>query len=240
MAEHLLQQTLPPEMAVMADYYKQGTTPPTAAETAYGRYSRLLVDGQLPGGDALDELVKGEAVRIGESALASDGAALDADELRLRAVAAFIGTGPVTREEGTASLARISTSPDDVAGTDFEVRLEAAVTAATTAPDYTSAAATPRRDINPALAQRLGIDTNRGLMAGEVALLLNGQRADGREIEGKQTQSATLPLTQILGPQGDQKPSREQLERMLEGKTVTGKALPGRRPSGLSGGCKPP
>jgi len=84
MAEHLLQQTLSPEMAVMADYYEQGVTPPTAAAAAYSRYSRLMVDGQLPGGDALDELVKGEAVRIGESALAPDGAALDAGELQLR------------------------------------------------------------------------------------------------------------------------------------------------------------
>ena len=226
MAEHLLQQTLPPEMAVMADYYEQGVTPPTTAEAAYSRYARLMVDGQLPGGDALDELAKGEAVRIGESALAPDGAALDAAELRLRAVAAFIGAGMVTREEGAASLARMAASSDDVAGAAFEARLEAAITAATTAPDYTSAAATPRRDMNPALAQRLGIDPNRGLTASEVAFLLSGQRADGTEIEGKQKRAATLPLTQIFGLQGDQKPSREQLERMLDGKTVTGKALP--------------
>lgn len=32
MAEHLLQQTLSPEMAVMADYYEQGVAPPAAAE----------------------------------------------------------------------------------------------------------------------------------------------------------------------------------------------------------------
>src|SRR5579871_2698178 len=32
MAEHLLQQTLSPEMAVMAEYYEQGMTPPTQAE----------------------------------------------------------------------------------------------------------------------------------------------------------------------------------------------------------------
>jgi hypothetical protein len=29
MSEHLLQQTLPPEMAAMAEYYEQGVTPPT-------------------------------------------------------------------------------------------------------------------------------------------------------------------------------------------------------------------
>lgn len=226
MAEHLLQQTLPPEMAVMADYYEQGVTPPTAAEAAYSRYSRLMVDEALPDADALDGLVTSEAVRIGESALAPDGAALPADELRLRAVAAFVAAGMVTRDDGVASLSRLATPGDDASGPAFEARLDAAITAATTEGDYTSAAATPRRDMAPALAQRLGIDPNRGLTAGEVAFLLNGQRADGREIEGKQTQSATLPLTQIFGLQGDQKPSREQLERMLDGQTVTGKALP--------------
>src|ERR1700733_10769923 len=91
MAEHLLQQTLPPEMAFMAEYYEQGVTRPTPAEAARSRYSRLAPDGQLPGGDGLDELVKSEAVRLGESALAPDGSALEAGELRLRAVAAFIG-----------------------------------------------------------------------------------------------------------------------------------------------------
>jgi hypothetical protein len=226
MAEHLLQQTLPPEMAVMADYYEQGVTPPTAAEAAYSRYSRLMVDGALPGADALDGLVTSEAVRIGESAVAVDGAALPADELRLRAVAAFVAAGMVTRGDGVASLSRLASAGDDASGPGFEARLDAAITAATTERDYTSAAATPRRDMAPALAQRLGIDPNRGLTAGEVAFLLNGQRADGREIEGKQTQSATLPLTQIFGLEGNQKPSREQLERMLDGKTITGKRLP--------------
>lgn len=30
MSEHLLQQTLSPEMAAMAEYYEQGVTPPNA------------------------------------------------------------------------------------------------------------------------------------------------------------------------------------------------------------------
>src|ERR1700757_3635214 len=86
MAEHLLQQTLPPEMAVMAAYYEQGVTPPTPAEAAFSRYSRLAMGGQLSGGTVLDELVKSEAARLSESALAPNGAPLDAGELDLRAV----------------------------------------------------------------------------------------------------------------------------------------------------------
>jgi TrwC relaxase/AAA domain len=225
MAEHLLQQTLPREMAVIAEYYEQGVTPPTSAETAYSRYSRLAPNGQLPGGDALDELVKSEAVRLGESALGPDGAALEPGEPRLRAVAAFIGAGLLTREEGAASLARIGVSTNSVYP-GFGERLEAAIASATSARDYSSAAATPRRNMDPALARRLGIDPNRGLTPSEVAFLLNGQRADGREIEGKQTQAAIPPLTQVFELEGGAKPRREQLERLLAGQTAAGKALP--------------
>ncbi|MCB8878524.1 MobF family relaxase [Acidisoma silvae] len=225
MAEHLLQQTLSPEMAVMAEYYEQGVTPPTTAEAAYSRYSRLAVNGLLPGGEALDALVKAEAIRIGESALALDGTALDADALHMRAVAALVGAGLVTREEGTATLYRIAGSPCDSEGEGFGRRLDDAITATLTERDETSAAATPRRDMNPALAHRLGINTNRGLTASEVAFLLNGQRADGGDIQGKQIQSSTLPLTEIFGIPDGETPTRVQLEHMLAGKTAAGQAL---------------
>ena len=82
MAEHLLQQTLSPEMAVMADYYEQGVAPPTAAEAVASRYLRHIMDGQLRPGAALDELVNFEAARLGESALGRDGRAIEGDELR--------------------------------------------------------------------------------------------------------------------------------------------------------------
>ena len=223
MAEHLLQQTLPPEMAVMAEYYEQGVTRPTPAVAAYSRYCRLAVGGALPEGAALDELVTAEAARLGESAVAPDGSALDAGELHLRAVGAFIGAGLLTREAATGSLVRLGTA---AGGAGFEERLEVAITESTTERDYSSAVATPRRDMDPALARRLGVDPNRGLTQSEVALLLNGQRADGREIAGKQTQAATLPLTQIFELEGGVKPGREQLERMLGGQTAAGNALP--------------
>jgi hypothetical protein len=77
--------------------------------------------------------------------------------------------------------------------------LDAAIQAAITERDYSSATATPRRDMNPALANRLGIDPNRGLTQREVAFLLNGQRADGDNIEVKEKQSATLSLGELFG-----------------------------------------
>lgn len=49
----------------------------------------------------------------------------------------------------------------------------------------------PRRDMNPDVAERLGIDQNKALVREEVAYLLSGSRADGKPIEGKQIQKAT-------------------------------------------------
>jgi hypothetical protein len=49
----------------------------------------------------------------------------------------------------------------------------------------------PRKDMNPAVAARLGIDQNKSLGRDEIANLLQGRRADGKAIEGKSTQKAT-------------------------------------------------
>ena len=92
MAEHLLQQTLPPEMAIMAEYYEQGVTPPTTADAAASRYARLTTDGLLPIGETLDTLVQSEAARIAESALNPDGTAVAEPELAINVLAAFAGS----------------------------------------------------------------------------------------------------------------------------------------------------
>ena len=223
MAEHLLQQTLSPEMAVMADYYEQGVAPPTAAEAVASRYLRHIVDGQLRPGAALDALVNIEAARLGESALGRGGRAIESDELRLRALAAFAAAGMIRREEALASYTRLTGQV--TAGEALADRLDAGIQAASTERDYSSATATPRRDINPALANRLGIDPNRGLTPREVAFLLNGQRADGEDIQGKEKQSATLSLGELFGLDPARRPTRPELERVLAGQTVEGESL---------------
>jgi hypothetical protein len=45
MSEHLLQQTLSPEMAAMAEYYEQGVTLPTLTDAAASRYGRFTAGG---------------------------------------------------------------------------------------------------------------------------------------------------------------------------------------------------
>ena len=87
---------------------------------------------------------------------------------------------------------------------------------------------TPRRDMNPMLARRLGIEPHRGLKPDEVACLLNGQRADGGAIEGRVQRASSLPLAQIFGLDAAQMPTREQLEQILAGRKVNGDALPAR------------
>jgi hypothetical protein len=215
MSEHLLQQTLPPEMAAMAEYYEQGVTPPTIADAAASRYARLAVDRKFPVDDALDALVKTEAARLAESVLRADGSAVAADDITLRALAAFVGAGLLGREHALASLVRLM-------GDDNVARLENEIENSKTARDYSSATATPRRDMNPALATRLGINPHRALKQQEVAFLLNGQRADGEDIPKKKKQSATLPMADIFGLPRGQRPTPVQLEQVLAGRRVDG------------------
>ena len=207
----------------MAEYYEQGVTPPTLADAAASRYARFTAGGALLAADALDELVRAEVERLAESGVGlADGAGDGRDELILRALAAFAAARFVGREEALASLARLCGTGG--AG-DNEGRLAAAITEAATLPDRSSATATPRRDMHPMLARRLGIDPHRGLKPDEVACLLNGQRADGGAIDGRVQRASSLPLAQIFGLDAAQAPTREQLEQMLAGRKANGDAL---------------
>src|ERR1700722_14699611 len=100
MAAHLLQQTLPPEMAAMAEYYEQGAPPPTAADAAAGRYAHRAADKVLEA-ELLDDVVAEERDRLADS----EGAAAHADGLDLtyRAIAALVAANLVTRSEAFAS-----------------------------------------------------------------------------------------------------------------------------------------
>jgi len=219
MGEHLLQQTLSPEMAAMAEYYEQGVRLPTPADAVASRYGRLALTAISTEGGTLDELVKTEADRLTDSTLGSEGRSLDWDDLVLRSLAAFTASGLLNREEALATAERLSAVVEPH-------RLDTEIEHARTARDYSSATATPRRDMNPALAQRLGIDPHRALKPSEVAYLLNGQRADGGFIEGRAQQAASLPLAQVFGLDPDRRPTRTELEHVLAGRKADGEVLP--------------
>ena len=216
MAAHLLQQTLPPEMAAMAEYYEQGAPPPTAAEAASGRYGQRA-NGTTLSGAALDDTAAEERERLQDSG----GTDADKDEARLayRAMGALLAARLVTPEEALASIGRSGHAPD-------AKRLDQAAADAVSLPDYSSALATPRRDMDPALADALGIDPARTLAPGEIAYLLNGQRTDGEDIAGKKKQTATEALRTIFQLPRDRLPERAELERILAGQTASGEPLP--------------
>jgi len=213
MSEHLLQQTLPPEMAAMADYYEQGATLPTCAEAAASRYAGRVIAGAFRDGAALDQTVSEEIDRLCDVAAKPEG------ELALQAVASLQAAKLVTRETALSWLS------EHQAGVTAET-LDAAAASAAQERDYSSAAASPRRDMNPALAERLGIDPNRALTPGEIAFLLNGQRADGGEIDGKKKQSATQSLRSLFAFARDRLPTLAELEHVLGGRKVDGTPLP--------------
>jgi hypothetical protein len=104
----------------------------------------------------------------------------------------------------------------------FDTVLEAAETAlhGRTLPE-------PRRDTHPRLAALLGMDPNRPPTMEEVANLLNGQRADGGDIESKQKQRATAALDEALGLDPKQVPTSKQVAHVLAGRRADGQALEG-------------
>jgi hypothetical protein len=158
MGEHLLQQTLPPDMAVMAEYYAQGTQPPTPAEAAAARYAGDLAMGDP---EALDRVVSREVDRLAD--IVPTGALADEEALCLRALGTLVAAELIDRAAAIEAFRRAGGTDDPVKAIDRETALARA------SRDYSSATATPRRDMNPALAARLGIETTRGLTPGEVA-----------------------------------------------------------------------
>ena len=186
MGEHLLQQTLPPEMAAMAEYYEQGVAPPTAAAAAASRYGPRRTVGARFAGPALDGLVAEEIARLGDIA-PRDGSDRDEREtwratLAFRALGAFLAADLVVRDEALAALTRLDHDAD-------QARLDAAAEKAIFK-DYSSAVASPRRDMNPALAARLGIVPSR--------IHISSEDGDGGQFSADLRANALTPETAHL------------------------------------------
>src|ERR1700761_7472372 len=109
MAADLLHQTLPPEMAAMAEYYEQGAPPPTAAEAAAGRYGHRA-DGASLAGKALDDVLAEEHERLSEN----EGATAEPADRSwsYRALGALLAARLVTRAEALAALERAGAVAD--------------------------------------------------------------------------------------------------------------------------------
>ncbi len=92
-------------------------------------------------------------------------------------------------------------------------------------PGHTPAA--PRRDMHPRLAELLALDPNRSPSRNEIANLLNGQRADGEDIPGKQRQRATVSLADALGLDPKRVPAWDEVSHILDGRRADGKPVEG-------------
>src|SRR5271165_6565396 len=88
----------------------------------------------------------------------------------------------------------------------------------------TGAVAHVRADLDPRLADRLGIDTGRPLDKPAIAHLLSGLRADGDAIAGKQIQRPTRSVASVFGLEDDRLPSADAVEAVLRGKRADGLA----------------
>ena len=80
--------------------------------------------------------------------------------------------------------------------------------------------------MNPRLPPGLELTPPKPSTAGEVANLLNGQRADGGEIMGKQKQASTEGIGTVFAMDESRMPTRSELENVLAGRKVDGTALP--------------
>lgn len=83
----------------------------------------------------------------------------------------------------------------------------------------------PRRDMNPALANLLGIDTTRPVTRDEIAHLLAGQRADGAPIEGKRYKRGVIALADVFGVDPLRVPTPDDLAHLLAGRKADGTAI---------------
>ncbi|WP_231875800.1 MobF family relaxase, partial [Gluconobacter japonicus] len=195
----------------MAEYYAQGVRPPTPAEAAATRYA-----GTTSGMDDLADTLAMEIDRLREATSDSDNV------LAVRAAGTFVAANLIDRAKAEELLQQRAV-PFTADALDSEIRNASA------ARDYSSATAIPRRDMNPELAARLGIDPTKGLTPAEVAHLLNGQRADGQDIPGKTKRSATEAIGKIFEMDESRLPTRSELEAVLAGKTVSGGDIPAKK-----------
>ena len=100
--------------------------------------------------------------------------------------------------------------------------------------EYTTAQ--PRQDMDPRLAELLGLELTRVPNPEQIAQLLAGNRVDGEAIPGKQVQRETRSLADELGLDGSRAPRSEEIARVLEScRADDGAALPETRAGVLRG-----
>lgn len=184
---------------------------------AAARY--FLGETLRPENDVLAKYYAGETVPEQLTGTDSLGRAIADGELSFRAAA----------DELVSAHGRLFGSRDDTAG--LPDRIDSILSKAgvrtemgEAVPAEGGTVARVREDLDPRLAQRLGIDTTRKLALDELAHLLAGVRCDGTAIEGKQIQRPMKSVAEVFALDATALPTLAAIDHVLAGRRADGGA----------------
>lgn len=194
---------------------------------------RTGVAGSAAGGMAIARYLTGETLRPDNEALAQyyAGETIPENLTGLEALGRAVADGEVSfsmaANELISAHGRMFGYPDDVVA--LEDRVSHLLLDATNRADMREAVAAEggtvagvRGDLDPRLAQRLGIDVHRPPTTTEIAHLLSGLRADGGAIEGRQIQKPMRSVAEVFGLDDKRLPSADEITQVLAGRRVDG------------------
>ena len=197
--------------------HRTGTAGCHAGGLAAARY--FLGETLRPDNELLAKYYAGESVPHDLDGIEHLGRAIAAGDMAFSAAAA----------ELVAAHGRMLGYPDDREG--LETRITDLLLKAADRSDMRETLAVEggtvarvREDLDPRLAERLGIDTARPLTQGELANLLAGARADGEAIEGKQIKRPMKSIAEVFGLDAAALPAPDAIDHVLAGRRADGDA----------------
>jgi hypothetical protein len=196
---------------------RTGVAGSAAGAAAAARY--FLDEALKPENQALAQYYAGEAMPAPETGMDFLGRAVAAGELEYS----------TALDELLTAHGHIFGYPDDIDG--LEARLSSYLLKyADRAERHETIAqeggtvARVREDLDPRIAERLGINTGRPLAQAELAHLLSGVRADGRAIEGKQIQKPMKSVVDVFGLNDRTLPTAQDIDHVIAGRRADGEA----------------
>lgn len=195
--------------------YRAGTAGSGAGGAAAARY--FLSETLRPENELLAKYYAGETVPEITTGMDALGRGIADGTLSYGAIA----------EELVLAHARMFGWPEDVHALEDRIgkMLEDAATRADMRDAVAEAGGTVarvREDLDPRLAKRLGIDTERPMTQTELAHLLSGLRADGSAVEGKQVQKPMRSIAEVFGLDPKRLPTPAEIDQVLAGRRADG------------------
>jgi conjugative relaxase-like TrwC/TraI family protein len=195
--------------------YRTGVAGSAAAGQAIAKY--LTGETLKPENEALAKYYAGETVPEPETGMDDLGRAIAEGEVSFT---------DVVYELSSAHVRMFGLPEDDLA---LDMRIGDRLIEAANKYDMQQAVAAEggtvagvRQDMDPRLAERLGIDTARPLTQTEIAHLLTGLRADGQAVQGKQHQRPMRSVAAVFGLDEKRLPSPGEIGHVLAGKRGDG------------------